>query len=143
MLRKELAQMHRTHFGKIFFNMSIAALVFMFLIGVAPIVLVFIAWFFMIIIGMLSLFILFLNEDYMALFNSLSEMLNGLGFETFAPVIIGLGAVAIVGSLLSILFFATSKAREHKGRIGVSILILALAIITLVAILVLRGGAAQ
>ena len=143
MSRKELAQMYRTHLGKIFFNLSIAGLVSMFLIGVAPIVLVFVAWFMMIIIGMLSLFILFLNEDYMALFNSMSELLNGLGFEKLAPIIIGLGAVAIVGSILSVLIFATNKDRAQKGRIGSSILVLCLAIITLVVILILRGGGAQ
>lgn len=143
MSHKELAQMYRTHLGKIFFNLSIASLVSMFLIGVAPIVLVFVAWFMMIIIGMLSLFLLFFNEGYMALFTSMTEILNGLGFETLAPFIIGLGAVAIVGSILSTLIFATNKGNVQKGRVGASVLVLCLAIITLIVVFVLKGGAAQ
>lgn len=143
MSRKELAQMRREHLGKIFFNVSIAALVSTFLIGVAPIVLVFVAWLLMVMIGMLSLFILFFNESFMNLFNSMTDILNGVGFETLAPVIIGLGVAAIVGSALSTLIFATNKGRVDKGRVGSSVLILCLAAITLAVILILRGGAGQ
>ena len=143
MSREELIQMYRAHLGKIFFNLSIAALVSTFFVGVAPIVLVFIAWFMLIILGMLSLFILFFNESYMALFNSLTDILNGLGFETLAPIVIGLGAVAIVASILSTLLFATNKGSVQKERVIGSVVVLCLAIITLVVVFVLKGGAAQ
>ena len=139
--RKELAQMYRTHFGKIFFNLSIAGLVSMFLISVAPIVIVFLVWFLMIIIGMASLFILFFNEGYMSFFNQLTDMLNGVGFETLAPVIIGLGAVAIVSSILSIIFTVTNKGNVQKSRVIVSIAVLCLTVITLIVIFSIRGAA--
>ena len=141
MLNKEFAQMHRERFGKIFFKISIASLVSTVLIGVAPIVLVFVAWFLMIIVGMLSLFILFFNEGYMNTFNSLTDIMNGLGFETLAPIITGLGVVAIVTSILSILIFSATKCSNRKGRIIGSVVVLLLAIITLVVIFYLGGCA--
>ena len=141
MTGKELAQMYRAHFGKIFFNISIAALVSMFLIGVAPMVLVFVAWFLMIIIGMVSLFILFFNEDFRNMFSTLTELLNGLGFETLAPIVVGLGVVGIVSSVLSIVFTATNKGNVQKDRVIGSIAVLILTVIAMIVIYVIKGGA--
>ena len=141
MTGKELAQMYRAHFGKIFFNISIAALVSMFLIGVAPMVLVFVAWFLMIIIGMVSLFILFFNEDFRNMFSTLTELLNGLGFDTLAPIVVGLGVVGIVSSVLSIVFTATNKGNVQKDRVIGSIAVLILTVIAMIIIYVIKGGA--
>lgn len=141
MSRKELAQMYRTHFGKIFFNLSIVGLAAMFIISVAPMVTVFIVWFLMIIIGMASLFILFFNEGFMSLFTQLSDILNGLGFETLAPIVIGLGVVAIAGSVLSIAFTVTNKGNVSKGRLIGSIAVLCLTVIALIVIFSIKGAA--
>ena len=141
MLNKEFAEMYREHLGKIFFNISIASLVLTWLIGVAPMVLVFIVWFFMLIIGMVSLFTLFFNEDFMNTFNSLTDILNNVGIETITPIITGLDAVAIVSSILSILIFATTKCSGRKGRIIGSIVVLLIAIIALIVIYCLGGDA--
>ena len=141
MLSKEFALMYRERLGKIFFKISIASLVSTFLIGVAPMVLVFVVWFFMIILGMVSLFTLFFNEEFMNTFNSLTDILNGIGIENITPIVMGLGAVAIVTSILSILVFATTKCRGRKGRIIGSIVVLLLSIVTIAVILYLGGGA--
>ena len=140
MSREELMQMYRTHFGSIFFKMSIAGLVLMFLITVAPIVPVFLVWFLMIIIGMASLFILFFNEGYRNFFNQLTDVLNGLGFETLAPVIIGLGVVSVVSSVLSIAFAASSKGNVRKDRIIGSVVVLCLTVIAFIVIFAIRGA---
>lgn len=141
MSNKEFVQMYREHLGKIFFRISIASLVSTWLIGIAPMVLVFIVWFFMLIIGMVSLFTLFFNEGFMNTFNSLTDILNNVGIDTITPIITGLGAVAIVSSILSILVFATTKYSGRKGRIIGSIVVLLIAIITLIVIYCLGGGA--
>lgn len=141
MLSNEFAQMYRERLGRIFFKIAIASFVSTFLIGVAPMVLVFVAWFFMIILGMVSFFTLFLNEDFMNTFNSLSDILNGIGLADITPIIVGCGAVAVVTSILSLLIFATTKCRGRKGRIIGSIVVLLLAIITLAVIFYLGGVA--
>lgn len=141
MKRKELAQMYRAHFGKIFFNLSIAGLVAALLVSVAPIVLVFFVWFMMLIIGMLSLFILFFNEGYMAFFTQLTDTLNGLGSDALASVAIALGVVAIVSSVLSVVTWATVSSSEQKGRIIGSVAVLILSVIALIIISIIRGAA--
>lgn len=141
MKRKELAQMYRAHFAKIFFNLSIAALVSTFLITVAPVVIVFLVWFLMIIIGMASLFILFFNADYMNFFNQLTETLNGLGSDAFASVSIALGVVAIVASVLSIVTWATVNGNEQRGRIIGSVAVLCLSVAMIIVISAIRGAA--
>ena len=138
---KVFSQMYRERLGKIFFKISIASLVSTFLIGIAPMVLIFFIWFIMIIIGMASLFTLFFNEDFMNTFNSLTDILNGVGIKDITPIIVGFGAVAIVTSILAILVYATSKCNGRKGYVGGGVAVLLLSIITLAVIFYLGGGA--
>lgn len=140
MSRKELAQMYRTHFGKIFFNLSIVGLVSMFIINVAPIFIVFLVWFMMVLIGMLSLFILFFNEGYMNFFNQMTETLKGLTSGALTNVTIALGVVALVSSVLSFVVWLTNKDSERKSRVIASLAVLCLTVVTLIVILI-RGGA--
>lgn len=113
----------------------------MFIVGVAPIVLVFVAWILMISVGMLSLFILFFNDDFMSMFTTLTELLNGLTFETLAPIVVGLGIAGVVSAILSIVLTATNKGNVRKDRIVSSIAVLILTVIALIVIYAIKGGA--